>query len=277
MKNAICKILKVVLAASCFTGADRAAADAVPPLMNYQGILTDASGQPLSAGRYLLTFNVYDVPSGGTAVWGPQEIAVDVVDGYFNVVLSVDSTGGDSISSAFLAEPRYIGIRVDSGGEILPRQQVLSAPYVIQAERAAHADTAESVVGTSNIFPSDGNVGIGTLEPERKLDVIGDSHFSGNVEVAGEMTTTGDANFGGLIVASTLQLDSQKWCRSQSSSGDFWAATYSVPSSWTIANCREFSQTVIGGTAYLVGCIFGNGTGSAGPVNGGAPNPNCGW
>ena len=63
-------------------------AQSVPPLMNYQGHLTDAAGQPLATGQYTLTFNVYNVPTGGTAVWGPQAIVADVIDGYFNVVLN---------------------------------------------------------------------------------------------------------------------------------------------------------------------------------------------
>ncbi|MGE4069843.1 MAG: hypothetical protein AB7E72_01555 [Lysobacterales bacterium] len=252
-------------------------AQSVPPSMNYQGHLTNATGQPLANGQYTLTFDVYNVPIGGSAVWGPQTMVVDVVNGYFNVLLSADSTGGDPIATAFTAQPRYVGIRVDGAAEILPRQQVLSAAFAMQALRASGADSANSSIGAGNEIPAAGYVGIGTIAPSHQLSIVGDSRFTGDLVMTGDLQVATTGSIFGTLSASRIQMSAQKWCRSQSTSGNFWTATYLVPSSWTIGNCRDFSQTVIGGTAYLVGCIFGDGTGSAGPVNSGAPARNCGW
>lgn len=250
-------------------------AQSVPPLMNYQGYLTDATGQPLPTGQYTLTFNVYNVPTAGTAVWGPQAITADVIDGYFNVVLSADSTGGDSISTAFTAQPRYVSIRVDAAAEMLPRQQVLSAPYAIQAGRAGGADAVSSTSPTGNIFPSTGNVGIGTTTPEQSLAVTGAAKFTGTVDIVGSLTTTGATSVGGLLTSSTLQFTVQKFC---SVRGPGWRDSFMVPNSWTIANCSALFEALQDGSQYRLGCIFSNGTVSESLTNQPvAPTPNCGW
>lgn len=44
----------------------------VPTLINYQGYLTDASGNPLT-GNYQITFSIYGVPSGGTPLWSENQ------------------------------------------------------------------------------------------------------------------------------------------------------------------------------------------------------------
>ena len=38
----------------------------IPRTMHYQGILTDASGQPVADGTYDLTFKIYDISAGGS-------------------------------------------------------------------------------------------------------------------------------------------------------------------------------------------------------------------
>ena len=39
--------------------------------MNYQGRLTDANGNPLSDGQYVITFTLHNTPVGGDPIWGP--------------------------------------------------------------------------------------------------------------------------------------------------------------------------------------------------------------
>ena len=108
----------------------------VPPLVNYQGMLTDANGNPLT-GSKKLEFNLYDAPLGGNKVWGPQVFAtVPLVNGMFNVILGTIDTEGRSIAEAFGAKDRYLGITVDGGTELAPRQQILSAPFAISSKSA---------------------------------------------------------------------------------------------------------------------------------------------
>ena len=57
----------------------------VPEILNYQGTLTDNTGQPIT-GTKEITFNLYDVASGGTASWSETQ-TVTLIDGKFSVVL----------------------------------------------------------------------------------------------------------------------------------------------------------------------------------------------
>ena len=99
----------------------------IPPLINYQGKLTNATGQPMT-GSPSLAFDIYDAQSMGTKVWGPQVFAsVPLLDGSFNVILGTTDASGRSIIKAFTDQPRYLEITVN-GSAISPRQQILMLP-----------------------------------------------------------------------------------------------------------------------------------------------------
>ncbi|AGL62313.1 hypothetical protein L336_0610 [Candidatus Saccharimonas aalborgensis] len=44
----------------------------IPYKLNFQGRLTDASGNPMAAGTYNMKFRIYDASSGGTLKWSEQ-------------------------------------------------------------------------------------------------------------------------------------------------------------------------------------------------------------
>jgi len=162
----------------------------VPPLINYQGMLTDADGKPMT-GTKKLEFNIYDSATSGTKIWGPQIFnTVPLINGKFNVIMGTTDNAGRSIVEAFGAKDRYLGIKVDAGAELAPRQQILSAPYAIKAE---NANIAETVRG-ENLYvdPNNGNVGIGTTEPQSKLDVAGQIAVNGRVVVSNDGQWLGD-------------------------------------------------------------------------------------
>src|SRR5512136_3098407 len=65
-------------------GADGGA----PLYFNYQGLLLDSAGSPVADGDYELTFSIYDVATGGTALWSETQ-TVTVTSGLFNVQLGL--------------------------------------------------------------------------------------------------------------------------------------------------------------------------------------------
>ena len=145
MKKAL--VCAVMLA---LTACELVCAQSVPPLVNYQGMLTDANGQGLQ-GTKKLEFNIYDAATGGSNVWGPQVFSsVPVINGQFNVILGTTDTGGRSIANAFGESQRFLGIKVDDGPEIAPRQQILSAPFAVHSDTTRMAETATD---HSNIIP----------------------------------------------------------------------------------------------------------------------------
>jgi hypothetical protein len=130
----------------------------IPQTLSYQGVLTDASGIPVTDGDYTLTFRLYESETGGTAIWTEGQ-TITLINGLFNVIL------GKAISYPVpFDKPYWLGITIDSGSELSPRIELTSSAYSLNSR---------SVYGNSNVFPSDGNVGIGTKDPLAHLQVKG--------------------------------------------------------------------------------------------------------
>ena len=123
-------------------------AQPVPSLMNFQGQVLSADGSPLATGDYQLTFQIFDAVEGGTLIWGPQILdgaggvghgpKIPVVQGYFNVMLGPVDTAARPLTDAFLGATRFLEIKVSTSDPIRPRQQILSAPYALNAANAAN-------------------------------------------------------------------------------------------------------------------------------------------
>lgn len=96
----------------------------VPPVISYQGVLSDESGRPLT-GPYTMTFGLYDVSEGGTALWLETQ-PVTATDGLFNVYLGATSTLTETL---FDGRDLYLGVAVGTDSEMTPRTRVGSVPY----------------------------------------------------------------------------------------------------------------------------------------------------
>ncbi|MFA5857776.1 MAG: hypothetical protein WC955_01780 [Elusimicrobiota bacterium] len=100
---------------------------AVPGSINFQGRITDNSGQPLTDTTGL-TFKLYDTLTGGTAKWVEVHNNVAVVNGMANVVLGSYTV----LTPSLFDTETWIEIMV--GNDVLtPRQQLTAFPYAIVA------------------------------------------------------------------------------------------------------------------------------------------------
>ena len=97
---------------------------AIPETMSYQGKLTDGSGNAVADGNYSLTFNIYDVSAGGSALWTETHGDVATVNGIFNVIL-----GSDTLLDIAFDKQYWLGIKVGGGAELTPRIKLTSSPY----------------------------------------------------------------------------------------------------------------------------------------------------
>jgi hypothetical protein len=98
----------------------------VPRLINFQGRLTDAAGKYVSDGSYSVTFSIYSVPSGGSALWTETQ-SVTVTKGLFNVILGSVTPIPNSIFDSYV--DTYLGILVEADAEMTPRQRLSSLGY----------------------------------------------------------------------------------------------------------------------------------------------------
>ncbi|MDP3023904.1 MAG: hypothetical protein Q8O10_00005 [candidate division Zixibacteria bacterium] len=159
----------------------------VPQLINYQGKLTKSNGAPLDT-TISMVFSIYADSAGTILKWTETQGAVKVEKGLFNVLLgSVDSIP----YSVFDGSIRYLGVKVGTDPEITPRKPMVSVPYAyksFEADTADYAKVATSdgdwTIDGDNIYRLQGNVGIGTSDPESyKLKVNGSSRITGNLSL----------------------------------------------------------------------------------------------
>jgi hypothetical protein len=99
----------------------------IPPKLSYQGILTDAGGVAVPNGDYDLHFAIYNVPSGGSALWTESQ-TVTVTNGVFNALL-----GDVSPLNLPFSEPYWMGITVAAGSELTPRIEFSASAYSLNA------------------------------------------------------------------------------------------------------------------------------------------------
>jgi hypothetical protein len=124
---------------------DLSFSSSVDTKFTYQGRLNDGANP--AGGSYDLTFTLYAVASGGTAIAGPlTNSATAVSNGLFTVTLDF----GDQFPGA----DRWleIGVRTNGGttfATLAPRQPVTPAPYAIYSANAGNATTATTAANLS--------------------------------------------------------------------------------------------------------------------------------
>ena len=117
--------------------------------LNIQGIVRKSTGANLDDGTYSMTFRLYTTSSGGTNIWSETHDNMDVTSGVYGAVLGLINP-----FTIPFDQPYFLGISVDGGAEVSPRLRLTASPYTL------------SLIGQSNLFPSTGTVGLGTISPD---------------------------------------------------------------------------------------------------------------
>ena len=140
-----------------------AAPAAIPQTVSYQGILRDAGGTIVDDDDYDLTFNIYSVAAGGTALWTEtQTLAVE--NGIFNAILGSVTALGLNFSN-----PYWLGVSVEGAAELTPRLELTATPYSLNADRldglssgafagSAHTHALDALDDVDAPAPGDGQV-----------------------------------------------------------------------------------------------------------------------
>ena len=117
-------------------------AAATSPLLQYQGRLTDpGSGQAVSDGSYSMTFRLYTLVSGGTALWTETK-DVAVQGGLFSTLLGDTAPLSQSL---FNGQQLWLGIKVGADDEATPRQRILPVSYALSLVPGAVVQASPSL------------------------------------------------------------------------------------------------------------------------------------
>ena len=135
----------------------------IPRVISYQGLLLGTNEQPVPEGDYKLTFKIYN--ESNNLLWAETHNPVHVAGGLFQVFLGSVIPLNIPFDQAY-----FLRIQVGTDPEMQPRIPITSTAYSFSSGQ---------VLGISNVFPADGNVGIGILNPDaqHKLHVAGLARF----------------------------------------------------------------------------------------------------
>jgi hypothetical protein len=146
MTRSLVTVLLLVLLPTGFALAE------VPQTTTYQGLLTDASGSPVTDGDYSLTFRIFDAETGGTELWSETQPSVAVSGGLFKVQLG-------SVTPLTLAfdVPCWLEVQVGADPAQSPRIALTSVPYSYTAVQADQVDgfDANATPTAHNLLPLD--------------------------------------------------------------------------------------------------------------------------
>ena len=115
---------------------------ATPTTMVLEGLLAATGGGAAADGDYVATFALYNVPTGGTAVWVEPNKKLTVKNGQFAHVLGQSK----SITAALLGQltTAYLGIQIGFEPE-LPRTALHSVAYALRSAAADAVDCSGCV------------------------------------------------------------------------------------------------------------------------------------
>ncbi|MFC1478765.1 hypothetical protein ACFL57_04830 [Candidatus Margulisiibacteriota bacterium] len=132
----------------------------VPNTIQYKGRLTEAG--VLVNGTKTFDFKIYNDLNDGEIIWSTANVQINVVQGVYSVELG--DANNPITPNALVGGEAYLEIVIDNTYTLVPRMKINSVAYALQAG---------AVTGESNVFTSDGSVGIGTTAPATTLEVAG--------------------------------------------------------------------------------------------------------
>ena len=103
---------------------------AFPSLLSLDGFLTNSSGTALN-GSYSFVFSLYNVSTGGSALWTEAQ-TLTVSSGKLNALL-----GSVSVLNLSFDQDYYLGVAVSTDSEMSPRYLIASSAYAYMAKNLA--------------------------------------------------------------------------------------------------------------------------------------------
>jgi len=136
--------------------------------MNFQGRLTNASGNPLANGTYNMKFRIMDAPTGGSVLWTEQRAnsattGVTVTNGIFSVQLGDVTALAPSLFNG--AGPLYFEVElptpatatctgasceVYTEGAMTPRNKLGASAYAFNSDTLDGLDSTAFAAATGS-------------------------------------------------------------------------------------------------------------------------------
>ena len=150
----------------------------IPRTISYQGVLTDASGNPKPDGDYTITFSLYNAGTGGNGLWSEIKI-LSTNKGLFSTSLGSQIPFADSVK---FDKPYFLGIKVGDDPEVSPRVALTSSGYSLTSDNAldvAEGKVVKSLNGLKDAVTIEGSGGTTVTTTENKITISSSDGGSG--------------------------------------------------------------------------------------------------
>lgn len=132
-------ILKSFLYLTVLTISSACLLAAGPNQINYQGLLADSNGNPIS-GNKTISVRLFNTATGGTPIYQESIGSVQIVNGIYSFQFGAAGAG---IASVLTGAENYLAVHVDNV-EQAPRTKILAVPF---AMKSADAQALSGQVG----------------------------------------------------------------------------------------------------------------------------------
>lgn len=201
--------LGIVAVLSAFSLAE------APLSINYQGKLTNSSGEPTNV-EVTVKFKFYNDPTLSGAdhlLWSPAPIKVTPVNGVFSVPIPVNAT-------LFSGTEVYLGVSVNEGAEMSPRQQLWAVPYALAVGKGSvgTSELANSSVTTDKLSDllkidadqiNDGNLSMYVIASSVAVSAVDTAQIKNNAVTGAKIAdgTINTADVGSISKSKISDLD----------------------------------------------------------------------
>ncbi|MEW5924937.1 MAG: tail fiber domain-containing protein [Candidatus Zixiibacteriota bacterium] len=135
-------------------------------VLNYQGMLTDLSGNQVPDATYSISFKIFDALTEGSELWSDVFPAVQTSKGLFGVLLGSQA---DLDLGALGSGSLYLEIQVGSSTALTPRTLLTSSPRAASAGRII--GSVETGDNSLLVKREDGESGILVNSPGSKVSI----------------------------------------------------------------------------------------------------------
>ncbi|MFN8283257.1 MAG: hypothetical protein U0U67_08595 [Chitinophagales bacterium] len=164
----------------------------VPEAIKYQAVARDNSGNVLSNKNIGIRLSILKGNISGTAVYVETHNTTTNGLGLINLEIGKGTAVSGTMSAINWGNDSYfIKIEMDETGgsnyTLVGTSQLVSVPYALYAKEAENGTQWSD--NDTNIYYNTGNVGIGTNQPRKKLEIYSNERRGSQVQITGEVPT----------------------------------------------------------------------------------------
>ena len=158
----VCVLLVACLAQAQQIGSTNAVNEIVPPMVSFNGMLTDINAKPFT-GVVGVMFSLYKEQQGGVPLWTEMQNVQADKTGHYAVMLGSTSAHGLPADLFVSGEARWLAVQPEGQPE-QPRVVLLSVPYAL---KAGDAQTIGGLPPSAFVMAAPGTTNSGSLSSQQ--------------------------------------------------------------------------------------------------------------